>query len=228
MTARWCDSQSGVFTSVDPALSSTNQPYQYANADPVNNSDPSGNATLGFCAQSAAALGIGFLHLGTGGIGAICLVETVFTPAGNNDIGILETTGQANGKAVGASIGVGVGYQVSNANHLWELGKHFTNVDISAGLLSLPIGVGGSYFWGTASNGKHIWGADGTVSLSEGESIAKFSTYTWVQQQNDPGIADTLRFAWQGLVGGVMDTASAIQDVIRAAKKASVPSSTGC
>ncbi|MHB8319300.1 MAG: RHS repeat-associated core domain-containing protein [Acidimicrobiales bacterium] len=30
------------FTSLDPALSSTNQPYQYANGDPVNNSDPSG------------------------------------------------------------------------------------------------------------------------------------------------------------------------------------------
>jgi RHS repeat-associated protein len=42
MRARWYDSQSGVFTSVDPALSSTNQPYQYANGDPVNNSDPSG------------------------------------------------------------------------------------------------------------------------------------------------------------------------------------------
>ncbi|MHB8319304.1 MAG: RHS repeat-associated core domain-containing protein [Acidimicrobiales bacterium] len=42
MRARWYDTQSGVFTSVDPALSSTNQPYQYANGDPVNNSDPSG------------------------------------------------------------------------------------------------------------------------------------------------------------------------------------------
>ncbi len=42
MRARWYDTQSGVFTSVDPAVSSTNQPYQYANGDPVNNSDPSG------------------------------------------------------------------------------------------------------------------------------------------------------------------------------------------
>ncbi|MHB8319298.1 MAG: DUF6531 domain-containing protein [Acidimicrobiales bacterium] len=47
MRARWYDSQSGVFTSVDPALSSTNQPYQYANGDPVNNSDPSGLCTAG-------------------------------------------------------------------------------------------------------------------------------------------------------------------------------------
>ncbi|MHB8320050.1 MAG: RHS repeat-associated core domain-containing protein [Acidimicrobiales bacterium] len=40
MRARWYDTQSGVFTSVDPAVSSTNQPYQFANGDPVNNSDP--------------------------------------------------------------------------------------------------------------------------------------------------------------------------------------------
>ncbi|MHB8320053.1 MAG: RHS repeat-associated core domain-containing protein [Acidimicrobiales bacterium] len=43
MRARWYDTQSGVFTSVDPAVSSTNQPYQFANGDPVNNSDPSGD-----------------------------------------------------------------------------------------------------------------------------------------------------------------------------------------
>ncbi len=46
MRARWYDTQSGVFTSVDPAVSSTNQPYQFANGDPVNNSDPSGMVTL--------------------------------------------------------------------------------------------------------------------------------------------------------------------------------------
>ncbi|MHB8319678.1 MAG: RHS repeat-associated core domain-containing protein [Acidimicrobiales bacterium] len=42
MRARWYDTQSQVFTSVDPAIASTNQPYSYANGDPVNNSDPSG------------------------------------------------------------------------------------------------------------------------------------------------------------------------------------------
>ncbi len=46
MRARWYDTQSGVFTSVDPAIASTNQPYQFANGDPVNNSDPSGLNTL--------------------------------------------------------------------------------------------------------------------------------------------------------------------------------------
>ncbi|MHB8320051.1 MAG: RHS repeat-associated core domain-containing protein [Acidimicrobiales bacterium] len=46
MRARWYDTQSQVFTTVDPAVSSTNQPYQFANGDPVNNSDPSGMATI--------------------------------------------------------------------------------------------------------------------------------------------------------------------------------------
>ena len=42
MRARWYDSQTGSFTTVDPALASTDQPYAYAGNDPVNGSDPSG------------------------------------------------------------------------------------------------------------------------------------------------------------------------------------------
>ena len=42
MRARWYDSQTGEFTTVDPAFSMTDQAYAYANNDPVNYSDPSG------------------------------------------------------------------------------------------------------------------------------------------------------------------------------------------
>ncbi len=42
MRARWYDPETDAFTSVDPELSSTNQPYQYAGEDPVNGIDPSG------------------------------------------------------------------------------------------------------------------------------------------------------------------------------------------
>jgi hypothetical protein len=111
----------------------------------VNATDPSGDATLGICVQASAALGIGFHHRGTGAIGLVCLVRTVFTPKGNDDIGFTETVGQANGHAVGVSIGVSAGYQVSNADTLQELGKHFLNTNISAGALTVPIGVPGSY-----------------------------------------------------------------------------------
>ncbi len=42
MRARWYDPSTDVFTSVDPDLASTDQPYSYAADDPVNNSDPLG------------------------------------------------------------------------------------------------------------------------------------------------------------------------------------------
>jgi len=44
LDARYYDPGTGEFTSVDPALSSTDQPYIYAGDDPVNNSDPTGQA----------------------------------------------------------------------------------------------------------------------------------------------------------------------------------------
>jgi RHS repeat-associated protein len=42
MRARWYDSQTGSFTTRDPAFSQTDQAYAYAGGDPVNRTDPSG------------------------------------------------------------------------------------------------------------------------------------------------------------------------------------------
>jgi RHS repeat-associated protein len=42
MRARWYEPGIGEFTSVDPDLAETGQPYQYAGDDPVNENDPSG------------------------------------------------------------------------------------------------------------------------------------------------------------------------------------------
>jgi RHS repeat-associated protein len=44
MRARYYDAGTGVFTTVDPALSTTGEPYQYAGDDPVNRTDPSGDS----------------------------------------------------------------------------------------------------------------------------------------------------------------------------------------
>jgi len=44
MRVRQYDPQTGQFTTVDPALASTGQPYGYADGDPVNNADPTGLA----------------------------------------------------------------------------------------------------------------------------------------------------------------------------------------
>jgi RHS repeat-associated protein len=42
MRARWFDSQTGSFTTRDPAFSQTDQAYPYSGGDPVNTTDPSG------------------------------------------------------------------------------------------------------------------------------------------------------------------------------------------
>jgi len=42
MRARWYVAGTGTFTTVDPALATTDQPDEYAGNDPVNQSDPSG------------------------------------------------------------------------------------------------------------------------------------------------------------------------------------------
>ena len=46
---RYYDSGTGQFLSVDPLVDVTGQPYAYTGDDPVNESDPSGLATLGVC-----------------------------------------------------------------------------------------------------------------------------------------------------------------------------------
>ncbi len=48
LRARWYDPATGQFTSVDPLVALTGQPYSYAGNNPVNGSDPSGLGP-GFC-----------------------------------------------------------------------------------------------------------------------------------------------------------------------------------
>lgn len=45
--ARWYDPSTGEFTTVDPMLAQTGQPYSYANDDPVNGGDPTGEFGVG-------------------------------------------------------------------------------------------------------------------------------------------------------------------------------------
>jgi RHS repeat-associated protein len=48
MRARWYQPSTGTFTSVDPALLQTDEPYEYAGDDPVNETDPSGEYTYNY------------------------------------------------------------------------------------------------------------------------------------------------------------------------------------
>lgn len=55
MRARWYEPHSGQFTTRDPAYASTDTAYGYASDDPVNQSDPSGEYTHGYCLSETAA-----------------------------------------------------------------------------------------------------------------------------------------------------------------------------
>ena len=55
MRARYYDPSTGEFTTADPDLAQTDQAYEYAEDDPVNESDPSGQWTHGYCLSGTAS-----------------------------------------------------------------------------------------------------------------------------------------------------------------------------
>ena len=68
LRARYLDPATAVFTTLDPDLSQTDQPYEYAGDDPVNRTDPSGESALG-CVAGAGLGGVlaGPVGAGVGG-----------------------------------------------------------------------------------------------------------------------------------------------------------------
>jgi len=62
MRARWYDPKTAQFTSVDPLVALTDQPYSYAGNDPISASDPTGLCLT--CTQVAALITGAFLALG--------------------------------------------------------------------------------------------------------------------------------------------------------------------
>ena len=83
MRARWYQADTGEFTTVDPSLGQTNQPYSYADDDPVNIGDPTGRWTEGWCAEvSVSAFFVG-------GAATSCLQES----NGNQQVGLTVSYG---------------------------------------------------------------------------------------------------------------------------------------
>jgi len=94
MRARYYDPATGSFTTIDPDLAITDQPYAYAGDDPVNGSDPTGDSwwdplswssrtwsTIGIVASVAAiATGVGALA-GIGGLGYIAAASSLVSAA---------------------------------------------------------------------------------------------------------------------------------------------------
>ena len=189
MRARWYDTQSGVFTSVDPAISSTNQPYSYANGDPVNNSDPSGKggqwgpieslyATSGPCSTSAGESLPGASSPPGGGF----LVATVTIPAGDVIASASSQSAMPLGEAASPS---GCGVQVDwphISSYYMRYGQQRVKVNardvcaIPVDELSLTVTLWKSSFWSflglnnkiisrqTHNSGQSVLGNTGAVS----------------------------------------------------------------
>jgi RHS repeat-associated protein len=157
MRARDYSPATGVFTSVDPDLIQTGQPYLYAADTPVALSDPTGLKTWGLCLSGTATGGLGVT-------GSLCAVIAFDPSTGELQIGRTETGGFATGVP---SAGVGAGIQESNASQISELGGPF-------GYLGGSIGPGvsgtGEVFLGAGPCNSDIVG--GSVGVGIGVSVA--------------------------------------------------------
>jgi RHS repeat-associated protein len=197
---RYYDPATGQFTSLDPEISMTGQPYTYANDNPVNAKDPNGLATLGVCLGAGVNLGLKVtkvLHLTAGG----CLARAINT--GSDDIGLTRTVAGGYGYGRGWW-SVGTYYELSNAKKLQQLNGWFDFMGASAPFGG-DIGFSAVYFWGGP-----IIGFDfGTTFGPSVNFVPRGLSYTWVSQFHcksrwspcEAG-ADFARGTWDLLVGG--------------------------
>jgi RHS repeat-associated protein len=218
LRARWYQPQTGEFTTRDPAFAQTHRAYAYAEDDPVNNIDPSGNWAVGECGGGVVEVALG---IGLGATGDVCLVRTVF---GSGDhIGFTATAGGSTA-GLGASAGIGAAYSISDADGLHDLGGWFQSVIVS---VPTPLGVGASaaYFWGTGSQGQPVHGVNLGVGIGPGISVGVFDTYTWVHQFDGGGflgwegvVVDGLQKVWDALVPWPLTVAANVYSYLNEAE----------
>lgn len=191
---RYYDPATGQFISIDPQLSMTQQPYAYANDDPVNAKDPNGLATLGACAGAGLDIGIKVhkgWHIGAGG----CINRTMMTPW--DDIGFTGTVFSGVGIGKG-SWSAGLYMELSNAKRLQQLSSWFEYQSASVSLRN-GLGLSVVFFWGGP-----VIGIDLGLSLM-GPAVyyvPRGESYTWVNKLNNPWEANAARITWDYLVGG--------------------------
>ena len=166
--ARFYESQTGSFTTRDPAFASTDQAYAYASQDPVNRTDPSGQLSLGVCAGFAVHVLV--VQLGAGD----CLTQIVNGP-NKGQIGIVATP--IAGLGLGLAAGIQYYYQVTNADSLDQTGGPFTYVAATA---ALGLGAEGTFFWNNHWSGHIIIGADVGIEAGAGLSGSLGESYSFV------------------------------------------------
>jgi len=158
LRARYYDPLIGRFISKDPVkgsltLPQSQNPYAYALNNPINLSDPSGEAAVGLCVSVDVGLGVY-------GTCSLCLQLT-----SDRQIGITFTAG--GGGTTGVTLGGGGQVQVTNANNL----KQISGQDVFAGGSARFI-PGRRLDLNKDSDDPSIWGA--SVNLGPGAS-ANFS-----------------------------------------------------
>ena len=92
LQARYYDPSTGEFLSVDPAVTLTEQPYGYADENPVNNIDPSGLWCGGFlCSLQAGAEGLTNFGAGVYNTGKGSLIDIAVDEYGAEaDLGFVD------------------------------------------------------------------------------------------------------------------------------------------
>jgi RHS repeat-associated protein len=176
MRARWYDNQTGSFTSVDPMLAQTGQPYSYAGNDPVNQTDPSGLLTVGVCGGVAGE----FLPFaGFGGGANACVFLGGPSLIGPANLAVSETVSKSGaGVAVGAN--AQAGFQISDAKEPHQLAGWFTEVSATISVAEYGGSIG--VFWGHDNAGSLILGANVDYAPGADLGYVWWQTDTWVQE----------------------------------------------
>jgi RHS repeat-associated protein len=188
--ARFYESQTGSFTTRDPAFAATDQAYAYASQDPVNRTDPSGQLSLGVCAGFAVHVLV--VQLGAGD----CLTQIVNGP-NKGQIGIVATP--IAGLGLGLAAGIQYYYQVTNADSLDQIGGPFTYVAATA---ALGLGAEGTFFWNNHWSGHIIIGADVGIEAGAGLSGSLGESYSFVHEFGGWFSTTAAHAAWDLAVPG--------------------------
>jgi uncharacterized protein RhaS with RHS repeats len=179
MGARYYQPTTGRFTQQDPLGSSvfSANRYWYADADPVNNTDPTGLATFSDCVSWSVGL------FGIYNSGSAC-----YGFATNSDLGVSYTEGIGGTSAAG-TWGLGIGEGWSNAE-AWNDQRSWAGS--GGGSASYGgFGAGGDGWVSTAPSGYQTYGGSYNIGLSgdltypglPGE-VHSQATYTWSNSFN--------------------------------------------
>jgi hypothetical protein len=175
--ARYYDPSTGQFLSIDPLVTDTRAAYTYAIDDPVNDTDPTGLSTNGYCVSVQGLLIEEGVGVGVGGEGEVCLVET-----STGQIGLTLTGGYGPAVAEDHTGSLSVVNEKSNANDLSQLGGWFDFYSAGAAIPigEVPVGPGASLGgYVGCSNGQLIsGGVFGIGAGVAGASVLAGQSYT--------------------------------------------------